>query len=238
MVSHAAGARWPVSQGQFQPEIFRKAGYVTTVIAIVPAVRFPVPVDVADGVAVTVAVPGPMPRTSPASETVKTLVLDESKMTSPICDGCSGFDVPSENFKVTASWTTSPTRTVAGPVTSAVTSRLYSPQAVRLANASATRSVPVPLGGGFGVREPVRMLHLATYVRPRGPADFELTHHHSAATLSAAIPSLGPAGTRQGAHKTPGRCALAGLDGDAVRERLSEQISQSIHVFSASMKTA
>jgi len=145
-----------------------EAGYGTTVIAIVPAVRFPVPVEVADGLAVTVAVPGAMPRTSPASETVNTLVLDESKMTSPICDGCSGFDVPSENVRVTASWITSPTRTVAGPVTWAVTSRLYSPQAVRLANASATPSVPARLGLGFGLRDPVAMLHLLTDRRPRG----------------------------------------------------------------------
>ena len=63
------------------PHPRRASPYDTTVIAIVPAVRFPVPVDVTDGVAVTVAVPGAMPRTSPASETVKTLVLDESKMT-------------------------------------------------------------------------------------------------------------------------------------------------------------
>jgi hypothetical protein len=138
-------------------------GYGTTVIAIVPAVRFPVPVVVTDGVAVTVAVPGAMPRTSPASETVKTLVLDESKITQLICDGCSGFDVPSENIRVTASWITSPTRTVVGPVTWAVTSRPYSPHAMRLINASATTTVPVRLGGwGFGAREPARMFHLPT----------------------------------------------------------------------------
>ena len=182
LVSYAAGARWPVSQGSdcspvdnsvsngsvSNPRFLRKAGYVTTVIAIVPAVRFPVPVDVAAGVAVTVAVPGAMPRTSPAAETVKTFVFDDSKVTSLICDGSSGFDVPSENIRVTASWITSPTRTVAGPVTWAVTSRLYSPQAVRLANATATTSVPVHLGGVFGVREPVRMLHLPTNGRARG----------------------------------------------------------------------
>ena len=157
------------------PTLLGKAGYGTTVIAIVPAVRFPVPVDVTDGVAVTVAVPGAMPRTSPASETVKTLVLDESKMTELICDGCSGFDVPSENVRVTASWITSPTRTVAGPVTSAVTSRLYMsvPHAMRLINASATTSVPVRLDWGSGVREPVRMLHLPTNGQPRGSADFK-----------------------------------------------------------------
>lgn len=144
------------------------AGYGTTVIAIVPAVRFPVPVDVTDGVAVTVAVPGAMPRTSPATDTAKTLVLDDSKVIALVCDGCSGFDVPSENVSVTASWITSPTRTVAGPVTWAVTSRLYSPQhAVRPINASATTSVPVRLGLGFGLPEPVGMLHLPTNRRPR-----------------------------------------------------------------------
>ncbi len=155
-------------------------GYGTTVIAIVPAVRFPVPVDVTDGVAVTVAVPGARPRTSPATETVKTLVLDESKMTSLICDGCSGFDVPSENVRVTASWITSPTRTIAGPVTWAVTSRLYSlPHAMRLINASATTSVPVRLGWGFGEREPFRMLHFPTNGRRRWSADFKLSHHQA-----------------------------------------------------------
>jgi hypothetical protein len=153
--------------------------YGTTVIAIVPAVRCPVPVVVTDGVAVTLAVPGAMPRTSPASETVKTLVLVEWKITSLICDGSSGFDVPSENVRVTASWITSPTRTVAGPVTWAVTSRLYisKPHAMRLINASATTSVPVRLGWGFGVREPVRMLHLPANGRPRGSADFNMTQH-------------------------------------------------------------
>jgi hypothetical protein len=114
-------------------------GYGTHTIDIVPDVRFPVPVDVTDGVAVTVAVPGPIPRTSPAADTIKTLVLEDSQSTALACDGCTGFDVPSEYVSVTVSWITSPTRTVAGPVTWAVTSRPYSqPDAVRLMNNSAT----------------------------------------------------------------------------------------------------
>ena len=60
-------------------------------------------------------------------------------MTPPICDGCNGLAVPSEYSSVTVSWITSPARTMAGPVTSAVTSRPYSqPHAVRLMNNSAT----------------------------------------------------------------------------------------------------
>ncbi len=116
------------------------------VIVSVPAVRFPVPVDVTDGVAVTVAVPGPIPRTSPAGDTVKTLVLDDSRLTALVCDGCTGFDVPSEYVSVTVSRMTSPTRTMAGPVMWAVTSRPYSqPDAVRLMNNSATtRDRPGP----------------------------------------------------------------------------------------------
>jgi hypothetical protein len=149
--------------GQFQTRDFKNAGYGRTVIAIVPAVRFPVPVDVTDGVALTVAVPGTIPRTSPATDTVKIFVLDDSRMIELVCDGCTGFDVPSENVSVTVSWITSPTRMVAGPVTWAVTSRPYSrPHAVRLINTSATTSNIGSMPVRFGVPERLGMPHSGT----------------------------------------------------------------------------
>ena len=154
-----------------------------TVIATVPAIRFPVPVDVTDGVALTVAVPGAMPRTSPAADTVKTFVLDDSRMIELVCDGCTGFDVPSENVSVTVSWITSPTRVVAGPVTWAVTSRPYSrPHAVRLINTSATTSNIGSTPFRFGVPERLGMPHSGTNrerFRGRGISN-PLPHFHVA----------------------------------------------------------
>ena len=70
--------------------------YSVTLTVNVPGVLEPVPVVVAEGVAVIVTVPGARAVSRPEADTVATAVFDDFQSTAPAIDGPMTCDVESE----------------------------------------------------------------------------------------------------------------------------------------------